>query len=119
MPGGANKVEYAGFAPNAATVVYTFVGQRAAFARVSFLSFCNTDSVARTVTLAIVTAGGTITDAQYRLLDALSLDSKEALWLIEDGEDTGPILRVGDQLVIFASAANVVAARVCVEEFQQ
>ena len=118
MP-GAHKVEYAGFAPNSATVVYTFVGQRSAYARLSFLSFCNTDSVARTVTLAIVPAGGTITDAQYKLLDALSLDSKESLWLIEDDDDAGPVLRVGDQVVILASAANVVATRVCVEEFQQ
>lgn len=118
MPGAANKVPYAGFLAASATVLYTFYGARGAWARLAFASFCNTDSVARTITLAVVPAGETTTAAQWRLLDELSLDSKESLWLVDEGEE-GVVLKEGDQIVALASAANVVAARLCVEEIQQ
>lgn len=105
---------------NAAAVVYTYDGSKFGKALISALSVCNTDSVTRTFTLSIVPAGGTITDAVYRILDTQPLLTKQTMYLVSDSEDTGIgnlTLKDGDRIVMFASAASVVATRLSMHEY--
>jgi hypothetical protein len=117
MSNPARKTAFTGLVANSATAVYTYTGPRAGFAIVTFASFCNTSGAAATITMSIVDAAGTITDAGWRLIDTISLDSKQSLWYFEDaGVEGSVVLRDGDRLVLLAGTASAIAGRVIITE---
>jgi hypothetical protein len=108
--------------PNAAAVAYTYTGNKYGVALIGFLSLCNIDVAARTVNLAIVPAGGTITSTTYRVINALTLQPNQTVFLVSDSEDTAlgnALLRDGDQIVLWASAATAIATRLTMVEYNQ
>lgn len=116
-PNSFRKTVYTDMLPDAATVLWTYASSRRGIARIAFAAFTNTSGAAATATLAIVPAGGTITDAKYRILDEQSLDAKQSLWYFEDaGVDGSVSMSEGDQIVAFSDTASVVSARIVVQE---
>jgi hypothetical protein len=106
------------WAPNATTAVYTYqtAGKRqGCIARVKFV---NRDSVTRTIRMAIVPAGGTITDEFYDEINAQqggSLTAGKTLYY-ERGPRSSLFLVPGDRIVLLASAASTIATEIWVED---
>lgn len=117
MTNPAKKPVYFDFLANAATVIYTYAGNKTGYAQISLATFCNTTAAAVTFSLAIVSAAGTITDAKWRVLDETPLEVDQAFWWFEDAGVAGNlVLKDGERLVAWASSANAVAARIVITE---
>lgn len=95
-----------GFLAASATEVYD--NDDNAF-RTMHLWLCNTDSVARTVSVWLVPSGAAQGDS-HALLKDVSLEAKETLVL-----PSGIVMNTGDRLFLAASSANVVTCNAMVE----
>jgi hypothetical protein len=111
-------VEYTGFAAAAPTTVYTFnapAGQPNQRAVIASLSMVDTSAVARTINMRIVPAGETITDDDWCILPKdCALLANQGVWIEDDPEDPTNVLIDGDRVVLDASAADVIAVRLCI-----
>lgn len=85
------------------TTLYTAPASTTAVIR--SITLCNTDTVARTVTIYIVQSGGSIGDDK-KIFDEFSLAAGETIV-----DDTLRVLETGDTLRGLASTASVVSIR--------
>jgi len=75
-------------------------------ATVRSMTFCNTDTVSRTITVYLVPSGGAIGDAST-ILKTLSILANETII-----DDTLRVLATGDFISALSDAANKVSMRV-------
>lgn len=111
-------VEYAGFAPNVATTIFTFTapaGQPNQRCVIAALSLVDVSGSARSVNVRIVPAGETITDDDWCILPkTFAIEANGGVYLRDDPDHPRNVLIDGDRVVINADSASAVAARLCI-----
>lgn len=114
------KLAFSGFAPDTATVVYTFTaspGRGTGYGQIVSVDFVNKDSSDQSIRMAVIGAGLTITDTDWDLLDPQSsglMTAGQKIYGTDDGK--GLYMFNGDRIVLAASAPDVIACRIVVEE---
>lgn len=90
------------YAPNAQTTVYTQSGPVGTEVRVDALTVTNVDSAAHTISINLVTSGGSASAAN-KTTSAQSIQPGQC-WVSPN--EVGKVLNPGDFISVVASAAN-------------
>jgi hypothetical protein len=86
------------YAPNSQTTMYT----AGAYTRIDAVSVCNTDTVAHTISINLVSSGGSVSNANLTTQAQTVLPGQT--W--NSANEIGKVLNVGDFISVLASVAS-------------